>query len=289
MSEENVVTNVTEPIVPSVTEEVTDDALSAAYDSLFNDDAIESVQADPNISVDVATPPVEPTVEPTEPLSHEESSRLGRKVADITKQMVTKDDLNMLLQKIETLQKPTQPDFPPVSPSPFTQAEQDEIQDITDVKELDSYLDKREQRKLLEKEKQIAQYRTGYIKSLQTFAGDLDKETFNEVFQVMKGKYNDVLSGDPGRDCAVNFAQAVKEVAVAKLKKPSGNPFDKNTGVVPITPTTPSTVTNANIAMPQLDPIAAEFVKRVGMSADVVKKTLEGELKTSLTGRKKTF
>jgi hypothetical protein len=289
MSEENVVTNVTEPVVPSVTAEVTDDALSAAYDSLFNDDYVEPTQVAPTIVDDVVTPTVEPTVEPPEPLSHEESSRLGRKVADITKQMVTKDDLNMLLQKIETLQQPTPPSFPPVSPSPFTQAEQEEIQDITDVKELDSYLDRREQRKVLEREKQISQYRTGYIKSLQTYAGDLDKETFNEVFQVMKGKYNDVLSGDPGRDCAVNFAQAVKEVAVAKLKKPSGNQFDKNTGVAPITPTIPNTVTNANIAMPQLDPIAAEFVKRVGMSADVVKKTLEGELKTSLTGRKKTF
>lgn len=286
MENEPVVSNDTEPQVPtSDAVEVSDDALTAAYDALFSDNNEEVVQATPPIAREEA-PVVE---EPVEELSHEEKSRLGRRVADLSKQMVTKEDLAELYKRLENLQPQPQPQFAPPPLDPFTKAEQEEIQDITDVKELDSYLDRREQRKAVEKERQIADYRKGYINSLQSFSKDLDKDMFNEVFQVMKGKYNDVLSGDPTRDCAVNFAQAVKEVSVAKFKKTSSNPFDKNTGVTPVTPTTPSTVAPVSTEMPQLDPIAAEFVRRVGMSPDVVKKTLEGDIKTSLTGRKKTI
>jgi hypothetical protein len=285
MLEENVVSNDTEPQVPS--DQTSDSALSAAYDALFSDNIEEPVQVAPPVVEEPAT--VVPVIEPTDQLTHEESSRLGRKVAELSNKMVTREDLDAILKKLENLQAPTSPQFAPVTPDPFTKAEQDEISDITDVKELDSYLDRREQRKAREAERQVATYRQGYIKSLQELSDGLDKDTFSDVFNVMKGKYNDVLSGDPTRDCAVNFAQAVKEVSIAKLKKVSTNPFDKNLGVTPVTPTTPTTVVTPITEMPQLDPIAAEFVKRVGMSADVVKKTLEGDTKTSLTGRKKTF
>jgi hypothetical protein len=289
MLDEPVVNNDTEPLVQS--DQTSDSALSAAYDALFSDNTEEPVQVAPPVVEEPVVPVEEPISEtPPEQLTHEESSRLGRKVAELSNKMVTREDLDAILKKLENLQAPTSPQFAPVTPDPFTKAEQEEISDITDVKELDSYLDRREQRKAREAEQQVATYRQGYIKSLQDFSNGLDKDTFNEVFQVMKGKYNDVLSGDPVRDCAVNFAQAVKEVSVAQLKKTSTNPFDKNLGVTPVTPTTPSIVTNTtSVEMPQLDPIAAEFVKRVGMSADVVKKTLEGDMKTSLTGKKKTF
>ena len=129
MENEPVVSNDTEPQVPS--DQTSDSALSAAYDALFSDNIEEPVQVAPPVVEEPVVPEV--TVEPPQELSHEESSRLGRKVAELSNKMVTRDDLDAILKKLENLQAPTSPQFAPVAPDPFTQAEQEEIMDITDV------------------------------------------------------------------------------------------------------------------------------------------------------------
>ena len=291
MPNDDVVNNPTEPQGEPVADPVTDDILSAAYDALFSDDTITEPVETPPVQVEPVVEPVvepEPT-EPEPPLTHEESSRLGRKVADLSKNMVTKEEFNSIMQKLDELSKRPLPSNDSLTPTnPLTPAEQDEINDITDVTELDAYLDRREQRKAKAEAEKIENYRKGYISTLREYSKDVDSETFGKVFDKMKGKYNDVITGNPESDCAKNFIQAFKEVN-AEARTAPVTPFDKNKGVDLTVPTTPQSINAPQIAMPQLDPIAAEFVKRTGMSAEAVKSVLEGEIKANLIGTKKVL
>lgn len=281
-NDENITDPIQEPLDTPVTK-VTDDDLSAAYDSLFVDEPEEPEQQVPPVVEPPVVPPTPPVEDDLIEPSHEEKSRLGRRVSELANNMVTKDDLNALLEKIEKLQTPSY-----VQPStPLTQTEEDEIADITNVKELDAFLERREQKKIQKEQEKITNYRKTYVETLKELTSDLDKETFNEVFNTMKTKYDDVRSPDnPAKDCALNFAKAMKEVTVSKLS--NANQFEKNKGVIPPTPTPPVQSDAIEKPMPELDPIAADFVKRVGMSAQQVNEAL-AKSKPNLLGKKRVL
>lgn len=266
--------------VPNVTEEVTDKDLNDAYDTLFGIDQ-EVVEPEPETNIEVTQPDIEISHE-DDNIDQVEKSRLGRKVKELKDNMATKEDLAQILAKLDelrTVQKPVETEISPEV--------EEEISDITNVQELNQYLDKyiekREARKVVESTEKVKKYRENYMSTLSDLGKNLDREDFVEVFNTMKEKYNDVSWNDPVSECASNFSKALVEIMKSK-KSINSNKFEQNRDKSPPSVNTPSNISVNTVELPELDPIAAEFIRKVGMTDESVKRALSGEIKPGLTG-----
>jgi hypothetical protein len=252
----------------------TDEELSDAFDNFVDKDYVEPVVVpDP-----VPQAPTETPEQIEARVKHSEDSRLGRRLArvetmfeDLSKKILTKDDL-------KTIKEPLAVD--------------DEIEDITNVADLDKFVDRkleaREHRIKESEERTKQEYQDNYLGTMKDLISDIqDEQTAREVYKEMlyNDKFNVKLSNDSIKDSARNFNRAYSFV----ISKSKGEPtrFDK-----PRVPGVPTGVSNTNTnhntstkVVPKLDADAAEFARQTGMTDEDVIDALEGEMPLHLRGK----
>ena len=254
----------------------TDEELSAAFDDFVGDKREELVE-EVAVVPDAEKPATETPEQIEERVRHAEDSRLGRKVAriesmfeELSRKIVTKDDLPKFVEK-------------PVI--------DEEIDDITDVTQLDRFVEKkleeRERRVQATVERERTQYQENYLGTMKDLIADIpDEKIAKEVYKKMlyDDKFNVKLSNNAILDSAKNFNRAYNSIIsggkpVTRFDEPRGTPVPA--GVSGAT----TTVTQTKKVLPKLDADAYEFMKQTGMSEDDVIDALEGEMPIHLRGK----
>jgi hypothetical protein len=270
MSDTNEQTNVEETHVENENLP-TDEELSAAFDE-FIGTAEQKVEEPVNVQEEK----IEPTVTVKEEDYHSESSRLGRKIArlenileDLSSKIVTKDQIDNIVKK-----------------SDFSHTEEEEIQDITNVNELKTFMDKYISKREEDRNKLIVQenksYENNYINTMKDLILEIDDESVSkEVYKMMlyDEKFNIKLSNNPFVDAAKNFSRAQK--AYLSLNK---SRFDKTAAAMPPSGVSASSSKNDvhKTKLPALEDDAAELARSLGMSDEEVAEALKGEISPSL-------
>jgi hypothetical protein len=252
--------------------EVTDDELSAAFDSFLEGKEDVKVEEEPIVEEH------EEREELRDDLSQGERTGLGRKVAklherldNLTSGMATKSDLLDILKRLDDIKSVTKSDI--VEEDPY---EHDEFH-IESKEDLDRYLERRD-RSVKEKEiNERKAYENDYMSTMKELLSDIDDKTVaSEVYNELvkpNGEFNKVLSGNPISDCSKNFFRAFKHIEKEKNKSPFTREVkDQKTGVSGGTSTQ-----NKNKIVPKLDEEAAEFARKMGMSEDDIIESLAKE------------
>lgn len=238
-------------------------------------------------------PAIEPEPEPVEAIpepeapkeedywrkqAHIERSKLGRKVKELTENMLTKNDLESFLDKFNNQYG-------------ARRSEEDEYDTLPDnPKELrkliQAELTRANQSSRPEPKPQPDRYEETYVEELHDLMWEIeDTETRNKVNELMTTQgspYNQRLSNSPESDCGKNFARALAEVMKSK-RADKTNPFHGKGAPVPAGVTVPKTQTAPTRKAPKLDDIAAEFARSTGMSEADVLEAMEGEISPGLS------
>jgi len=250
----------------SVITTVTNDQLDSAWQDVIGTEEPQKVEQveelpKPVEGIKVEQPPVE------KPIDQAESSRLGRKVKGL------EDQLQNLMSKMDTY----------FAPKEGLASQQDSelpeiIQTPDDVRKV---MQAEEQRK----QNFVNQYRSGYARKILDLGNgeDIDKETHDEIVNEMmipNSPFNKILSDNPLADAEINYAKAMRAVLSKKYSKPKGP-------VIPGRAETPVAATGVTIgtrtATPSINPIqldeaSQDFVKKLGLNEEFVKKALSREV-----------
>lgn len=257
-----------ESVKAELDSEVTDADLDAAFQEFIGDDATDTEETVIQPEVKVETPPDVP-------------SKLGRKVARLEGQMVTKEEFTALDRKLDSLfEKLTVKEKDVERVDEFGEP----IIDPIDIdKKIDEHLTHREKKEREEYERAEKEYAGGYVSQLKELLEEVeDINVAKEVYRKMitpGSKWNVRYSNNPYADVGKNFAKAVKDTKASKT-------FSGNRG-----PNVPNGVNNANSnttvvkSKHKLDDVAAEYAKAVGLSDDDISEALEGEMPANLRGR----
>jgi len=206
------------------------------------------------IDQETGVPEIEETQETPEEIQakqrdeeNAERSKLGRKVKEMeTNFSGIQDQLNRLASLLEQKQK--DPEF-----------DDDEI--IT-AKNLPDYLKRKEQ----EQNQQKQAYEKDYTSTFARIGAEDDD--FDNVWNEMLANHNTIHTSDPKIDAQINYLSAKNSL----LKKPKNPLQGKGKDVQGVN--VPNTTKHEGKGMPKLDPVADEFVKRMGLSADWVNEKL---------------
>lgn len=260
----------------------TDEELSAAFDEFIGEKPVEKEEIVEDVVVE--QPPTE-TIEETpeqiaERVRHSEESRLGRRLSyiekkfeDISNKILTKDDLESLRQPSTALE--------------------DDIEDITNVHELDRFvskkLDSEFERKLEARERRIQEqraqekqkYQDDYLASMKQFLDDVgDEETARKIYKEMlyNPDFNVRHSNNPIMDSSRNFQRAYRHISSNKQTTFKNRAPEVPNGVTPSS-SAPSTTTKK---LPRMEKDALEFMRSTGMTEEEVIEALEGEMPINL-------
>ena len=245
----------------------TDAELDSAYRDLIGEERITTGKEVKPTGVEGTVQKPEHTPEIEEQL---ERTRLGRRVK---KMESTLDEIKNYIQSL------------PSSPAPGASPKENEPEIpeyVTTSADVDKVLDNRE-RKKIESQKT---YERQYLKRLDTFSGDdgdLHKDIVEEM--VKNQKFNQILTGNPDIDARTNYAEAKAHLLSQKMSKVRPNVGGKRSSVS----TDLSISSQSDRSIPediQLDEVAAEFVKKVGMSKESIQKTFARETPIHLTRSK---
>jgi len=248
--------------------EVTDADLDAAFQEFIGEEVKEVEETEAHQEVKVEAPPDVP-------------SRLGRKVARLENQMVTKDEFTALDRKLESIfEKLTVKEKAVERVDEFGEP----IEEPIDIdKKIDEHLTHREKKEREEYERAEKEYAGGYVSQLKELLEEVeDINMAKEVYRKMitpGSKWNVRYSDNPYADVGKNFAKALKDTKASKT-------FSGNRG-----PNVPTGVNNASSSTSitkskhKLDDVASEYAKIVGLSEDEINEALEGEMPANLRGR----
>jgi hypothetical protein len=295
MAEENVAKDMPQDNA-TVTDPVTDDALSSAWDAAQGDEGQTGV-IEAGVSGEIAEDQTEEGKQedqtPEEPTDNAERSRLGRRMKNL------EDSLNQLLSKLDSIPNQANP-AQPQSEAPTTVAYDDSFMErelqaaieqgiipdtiITPMDQLK--VDKFRQRV---EEKQSLEYQRGYINALKGLKGNtadtLHDEVVAELFKV-ESPYNQKRYGDPGVDARLNYLEAKSAILEGKMTTPtSKSVFRGKQGNVPTGNHVSTTVQPSEDAGMKLDEVSLQFIKSQGMSEESVRKALKTPLPLHLKGR----
>jgi hypothetical protein len=271
-------------------ESPTEEDLVAAFDEFMAD---RNGETETPITVteeteEEETPLEEKTAE--EVISHEEQSKLGRKVASLKRQMdnvATKNDLQAILQRLDEISKSK------VSGNPFEEHEEIEAEEVNlnDPRELDRFLTKREEQRNKERELKeregILRYTQSYLGTMASLLDEVDDASVRTKIKVEMlkegGEYNKKYSENASADCAKNFTRALKFAQ----SKPTV--FDKNNRApdVPKGVNGPASAKdkNGDVLKHELDEYSAALVKKTGMSVKDINEALDSEVPDGLKKR----
>ncbi len=244
---------------------VTNDQLDSAWQDVIGTEETQKVdqvveQPKPVEEVMVEQSPIE------KPIDQAESSRLGRKVKGL------EDQLQNLMSKMDTYFAPKE------GLAPQQDVELPEIiQTPDDVRRV---MQAEEQRK----QNFVNQYRSGYARKILDLGNgeDIDKETHDAIVEEMmipNSPFNNILSDNPLADAEINYAKAMRAVLSKKYSKPKEPiiPGRAETPVGALGVTVGTKTAQPTINSVQLDEASQDFVKKLGLNEEFVKKALSRE------------
>lgn len=237
----------------TVAEEATDDALSAAWETVTEEKKTESVEdKKPEETASKAeTPPEEkpaseekPPVEEEETIDHKEASKLGRKYKGLEHKV--DQILARLDQQPQVTEKPEEEEMPEV---------------VTTPEDVERVIQAREQKSQQAK----VEYERNYLKqvdSLKTANEDLHDEIVAEMiqnFNVMHDPKN------PFADARVNYAEAKSAVLTKKYTSTKPKvPQRETSETPPVQPAASATRTATKpYVMPKLDKEAMDYLSDI--------------------------
>lgn len=267
----------------------TDEELSSAFDSFLDGYAEKPVEdvtppeEEEEVTSDQVTEPVQKADE--DDLDNLERSRLGRKVAklyDELKNTASKSDIEKLMERIDTVLEGKK------------EPEEEPYFDLSTKEGVDEYLDYREKKKAQEADnnlrKQEKEYVDTYLGQMKSFISTIEDEKVRRMVyaEMVKkdGEFNIRHTGKPVDDVVKNFTGALLHVNKVVSYSPK-TVFDKTKTNLPNGISGVQTTTNSVARSPDLDDIAADFVRRTGMSEEDVLKALEGDMSENLRGKVK--
>lgn len=212
----------------------------------------EASQSEDRAAEEAAVPEAEAEVTPEQKARDEENaerSRLGRKVKELEAQLSGIGTLQEQVARMASLLESKQ--------------ETNDEDEIVTTKTLSSYLQRQEQES---KQKKQA-YEKDYTSAFTRYGAEDDN--FDTVWQEMVDNHNVIHTGDPKVDAQINYLAAQN----ALLRKPNNPLKGKGQDVKGVN--TPDTTKQNPKGMPTLDPVAEDFVKRMGISADWVNEKLK--------------
>lgn len=219
------------------------------------DRAAEGAIQDPTEVTEEVTEEVdEPTPEELETKQRDEEnaerSRLGRKVKDLEAQLSEVSGMKSQLERLTSL---------------LENKQEEEEEEILTTKTLENYLQRYETNKSTKQQAYEKDYTAAFAKM------GVEDENFNDIWEEMVQKHNEIHTGDPKTDAQINYLKAQNSL----LKKPHNPLQGKGDTVKGVN--TPDSTKKSVKGMPKLDPIAEEFVKRQGLSPDFVNKALNSD------------
>lgn len=250
MSEEDGVTQEGEPAEEGIEEETVTEPGQAE----------DNPEEDEGQGEETGVEETEQAIKP-EPDGNAERSRLGRKVKSL------EETVQALMQKLETV---AVTDIK--APEEKIEAEEEEEFIPTTKKELEEFLEHREERK----KKQNIDYETKYIAVVNNLGLEEDDTAHEAIVEEMMKNFNVRYSNDPARDAEINYLKAerayLKKQMAAVASTERTNPLKGNGKPVPVGGDTK--VTKKKVALPKLDKYAEEFARDTGMTEDDLRRYL---------------
>lgn len=179
-----------------------------------------------------------------------ERSRLGRKVKELESVL---GDIGTIKEQLAAL-------------APLlNRGEEQDGEALITAKDLPRYLEQREAEKAQNRSAYEKAYTASFVKV------GVEDDDFDATWEEMLANHNVAHTGNPQHDAKINYLSA--QNALLKKKGPKNPLQGKGKNVTGVN--VPDTATGSSKAMPKLDPVAEEFVKRQGLSADWVNKALK--------------
>jgi hypothetical protein len=209
----------------------------------------------------------EPEKEVEEPEDQSERSKLGRRVRRV------EDSLTTILSKLDSALERREPNYHIPSSQQTSSSFQDDVPEV--ITTYDDF--KKAQKKYRDDEtKEQKKYEENYFRKLDQLRTE-NSDLHQEVVDEMMANFNVKHSGDASVDAELNYSKAYtsllkKKVGVIKPKV-RGEKSSSSTNL-----SVESRETSATSSEPQLDEFAKEFVSKVGMDGESVKRALGGEV-----------
>jgi len=228
----------------------------------------EAVVATEATEAEESATETEKEVSEEEKEEQKERSRLGRRLSKM--EQTLSDFMERTGQVLETYQ----PREEKVTKQTLTELQDDDIVTVRDLKRLLS----EEQNRTMTAQKE---YEGGYVRHLKTLGGDEDPDLNEEIVKEMMTNFNIRHSNDPQADAERNYYRAAR-VVLKKATPDKKNPLkgEKPKGATGVGGDT--ALKDRDLPIPELDEYAKEFVQKVGMKEDSIKKALKGETPLSL-------
>jgi len=232
---------------------------AVVYEEMDEDDTVQ-LDTD-NDSDETEEAVTETTEEPVEAVSEKPKERDTENAIRswVGRQLKERDDA--LLERIEGLLKQN-------TQQAIGQEEEAEEEFITN-KNLPNYLKKQIAQYEDEKKQQASKYQTDFTRA---FANEgSSAENFDAIWNEFLDNHNEVVTGDPVADAKIGFYKA--QAALVKKAKPEipvkgkGAKLNTKTNV-------PDQIKGKEPKPVKLDPVAAEFVKKMKITDEFVQKTL---------------
>jgi hypothetical protein len=209
---------------------------------------------------------------------HEESSRLGRKVAWLDDHMATKDDIDEIKRMIKGMKR---------EDGDYNYDEEKNV-DLNTVDGIEKFLDERD-RKRDENRRQAQldeqkRYSRQYIDVMEGLLDQITDESKRDKIRTEMsrngGEFNKRYTDSPGRDCAKNFNLVIRSL--------NRNVFQKEDRVpdVPVGSGVKNGEKGQTKKNHQLDDIASDYVKSMRLTADFINEALDGEAPMNLRGKR---
>jgi hypothetical protein len=220
-----------------------------------------------------------------EPSDNADRSKLGRKVKFMEDSLNgIKESIDDRMDRIEQMLTKNQ------QPEPYKEDFEDEDDEeiILTKKEFKEQMQSFMTEQQTQKTDSQAQYEKGYLSTIKQLGAEEESEDeFNAIYDEMMTNFNNKLSDNPEMDAERNWLKATKSV----LKKQAAQPIKKENPLKGRKPKAPlgkgstDTVPKSASAVPELDDVAAEFIKKTGMSDELVADALNGEAPARLARR----
>jgi len=179
-----------------------------------------------------------------------ERSKLGRKVKSL-------EDTVTRLERLLELQEKTQ--------AVKTEEDDDDEDVFITKKDLPKYVESLEAKK----EQTKLQYQQEYTREFAKIGGEDDR--FDEIWEEMLERHNTINTGSPVADAQINFYKA--KAALAESRKPV-NPVKGKAKQLKTKTNIPAQMKGKEPTPVKLDPVAAEYVRKMGIKQEFVQKTL---------------
>ena len=179
-----------------------------------------------------------------------ERSKLGRKVKSL-------EDTVTRLERLLELQEKTK--------AVKTEEDDDDEDVFITKKDLPKYVESLEAKK----EQTKLQYQQEYTREFAKIGGEDDR--FDEIWEEMLERHNTINTGSPVADAQINFYKA--KAALAESRKPV-NPVKGKAKQLKTKTNIPAQMKGKEPTPVKLDPVAAEYVRKMGIKQEFVQKTL---------------